>query len=270
MDDKDFQHLKHKILKLTKIDLDSYKSQQMRRRLDMFVGHSGCATVSDYCLKLERDREVLTRLTNFLTINVSEFFRDSALFDTLRKQVLPALLRDNPKLNIWSAGCSHGAEPYSVAMMLDSVASYNRHRILGTDIDEDSLARARSGGPYPAAEVRGVPNAFLRTYFTTSDDGYTVNDQMKRRVQFERHNLLRDRFERGFDLIICRNVTIYFTEATKTELNRKFLDSLKQGGVLFIGGTEVMLDVVDLGFEVVRTSFYRKPATTATKVTTRV
>ncbi len=270
MEDEDFQHLKQKILKLTKIDLDSYKSQQMRRRLDMFVGHSGCVSVTDYCLKLERDRDALTRLTNFLTINVSEFFRDSALFDTLRKQVLPGLLRESPKLNVWSAGCSHGAEPYSVAMILDSISSFSRHRILGTDIDEDSLARARSGGPYPPAEVRGVPQVFLRKYFATSDDGYTVNDPMKQRVQFQQQNLLRDRFERGFDLIICRNVTIYFTEVTKTELNRKFLDSLKPGGVLFIGGTEVMLDVIDLGFEVIRTSFYRKPATTAARVATRV
>ncbi len=257
MDDSEFGYLKSRILKLTAIDLDSYKSQQMRRRLGMFYAHSGAANVVEFCLTLEHDRAALTRLKNFLTINVTEFFRDAALFDRLKQTILPELLAASPSLNVWSAGCSQGAEPYTIALLLES--PLHTHRILATDIDDQALRQAKAGGPYTTADVRGVRPDILRRFFRSENGEHWVTDKIRQRVEFHRQNLLTDRFERGFDLIVCRNVTIYFTDEAKTDLNRRFFQSLKEGGVLFIGGTEVMLDVTNLGFESLKASFYRKP-----------
>ncbi len=259
MNDQDYQYLKRKLLKLTGIDLDSYKSQQMRRRLNMFYAHTGVKNIVEYCQMIEHDRDMLEKLRNFLTINVSEFFRDSASFTQLRSTILPLLLKQSPRLNIWSAGCSHGAEPYSVALVLEGISPGGQHRILATDIDEGALKRARAGGPYNPAEVKNVPSSMLQKYFVNSNGDHMFSEKIRRKVEFRQQNLLRDRFEEGFHLIICRNVTIYFTEKTKNEINRKFFNSLRSGGILFIGGTEAMLDVTSLGFIGLRPSFYQKP-----------
>ncbi len=232
----------------------------MRRRLNMFFTHTRAKNVVEYGHMLEQNQNMLEELRNFLTINVSEFFRDSSPFEQLQTLILPQLLKNTPRLNIWSAGCSHGAEPYTIAMILEQISPYHNHRILATDIDEGVLKQAKAGGPYSPAEVKGVSSIFLRRYFTSSNGGYMVIDKIRRRVEFRRQNLLCDEFEQSFDLVICRNVTIYFTDEAKRELNRRFYHSLKDGGVLFIGGTEVMLDVVSIGFKGLKASFYQKPA----------
>lgn len=259
MDDKSYEYLKRKVLKLTNIDLDSYKSQQMRRRLGMFLTHTRYENIVSYAAALERDEEMLQKLRNFITINVSEFFRDDSPFEYLQNNILPKLLKNNSSLNIWSAGCSQGQECYSVAMILSSISPGQSHRILATDIDEDSLKKARDGGPYSPGDLKNVQQTFLKKYFTCSGEEYGVIERIKNKVKVQELNLISDKFERGFDLIICRNVTIYFTEETKRELNERFFQSLKDGGVLFIGGTEVMLDASSIGFKQMGTSFYQKP-----------
>jgi len=231
--------------------------------LDTFVAHTAAENIVDYGQMLERNQNMLDELRGFLTINVSEFFRDLSPFEQLRTSILPQLLKNAPRLNIWSAGCSHGEEPYSVTMILESISPYHNHRILATDIDEGALKRAKAGGPYGPDGVRSVSPIFRQRYFTSSNGDYMVTDRIRRRVEFRQQDMLRDDFEQGFDLIICRNVTIYFTEEAKRELNQKFYNSLKDGGILFIGGTEVMLEVISLGFKRLGASFYRKPAPSA-------
>ena len=259
MNDQDYEYLKRKLLTLTGIDLDSYKSQQMRRRLNMFYAHTGAGNIMEYCQMIKHDRDMLDKLRNFITINVSEFFRDSASFTQLRTSILPLLLKQNPRLNIWSAGCSHGAEPYSVALALEGISPGGRHRILATDIDDGALKRARAGGPYNPAEVKNVSSSILQKYFINSSGDYMFSEKIKRKVEFRQQNLLSDRFEDGFHLIICRNVTIYFTEEAKRGINQRFFNALRPGGILFIGGTEAMLDVTNLGFIGLKPSFYQKP-----------
>lgn len=267
MDDQEYQYLKRKILKLINVNLDSYKSQQMRRRLNMFLAHTEAKNVVDYTHMLERNQNMLDELRSFLTINVSQFFRDPSPFEQLRRLILPQLLQNSPRLNIWSAGCSHGEEPYSIAMILESISPYHHHRILATDIDEGALNQAKAGGPYTPDAVKNVSSIFLRRYFIASNGGYLVSDKIRQRVVFRQQNLLCDAFGQGFDLIICRNVTIYFTEEAKRELNQRFYHSLKDGGVLFIGGTEVMLDIASAGFKGLAVSFYQKPVPGSTRKT---
>ncbi len=262
MNVKEYDFLKLKVFKLAGLSLDAYKSEQMMRRLDGYISRSGYAGVVPFCGAIERDNEALQMLMNFLTINVSEFFRDAEQFKVLKTRVIPDLLSKSKSLNIWSAGCSIGAEPYSVAMMLAELSPNGRHRILATDLDDQSLDRAQAGGPYSDSHLEQVTSGTKLKNFVKSDDGFVVAPRFRAMVDFRRHNLLNDRFEQGFDLIMCRNVTIYFTEQTKVELNRKFVRSLKDDGVLFIGSTESLLDAQALGLKRMFASFFRKDGST--------
>jgi chemotaxis protein methyltransferase CheR len=160
---------------------------------------------------------------------------------------------------VWSAGCSRGHEPYSLAILLAEVTGfYCRHFILATDIDRSALQQAQAGGPYSADDVTNVSLALLQRYFRTHDDGFYVLEKLQRKVTFQQHNLLADPFESGLDLIVCRNVVIYFTPEIKDRLYKNFHDALRPGGVLFVGGTEVLSKASAQGFDMVGISFYRR------------
>ncbi len=258
MNDQEYSYLKNKVFKLAGLNLDSYKSQQMRRRLEGYIARSNMPIVSAYCRTIEQDRKKLRELLDFLAINVSEFFRDPSPFDYLRTLVLPGLLKRSPRLNIWSAACSGGHEPYSIAIILEEFSSYHRHRILATDIDESALEQARRGGPYTSADVRNVDKRLLHKYFVQTEDGYWITPKIRGRVEVRRHNLLSEPFEKGFDLVVCRNAIIYFSDNVRNKLYEEFYRSLKVDGVLFIGGSEAILQPGTLGFSLLCPSFYRK------------
>ncbi len=258
MDDKEFSFLKQQIQVLTGIDLENYKSEQMRRRLEGFLSRTPDIGVEPYCKLLARDAAALQRLKDFLTINVSEFFRDTAQFEVLKAKIIPNLLDASEHLRVWSAGCSIGAEAYSMAMILAELQPKGAHRIFGTDLDTAVLSKAKAGGPYTAADVKNVPRHLLLKYFTHPGDDYYIVDKIKEKVTFQQHNLLKDPFSQGFDLIVCRNVVIYFADEAKRKLNKEFCNSLKEHGVLFIGSTETLLDAQELGLKRVSTSFYQK------------
>lgn len=258
MRDLEYSYLKTRIKQLTGVDLDNYRERQMRRRLTSFISRTSAPSVVAYCRMVEGDRAMLDDLRSFLTIKVSEFFRDPLPFEQLKTEILPQLLMDRPRLNIWSTGCSVGGEPYSMAIILDKLTPFARHRILATDIDVVSLEKARAGGPYRSNEVRNVPTQILREYFDVFEDSYRVKDKIRHRVDFGKHDLLRDPFETGFDLIVCRNVTIYFTEEAKVRLNQQFCQSLSPGGILFVGGTEAIARARELGLTTLGHCFYQK------------
>lgn len=259
MNDHEYAYLKHTILSLTNFRLENYKDRQMRRRLAAFIESKGHGVMS-YCRLIEGDREALRLLEDYLTINVSEFFRDTVQFDMLQNTILPALLARKPNLNVWSAGCSHGGEPYSLAITLEELSPGRFHKIVGTDIDDKVLSIARNGGPYTDSDVTNVEGRLLQKYFEGSVEGHMVKRDLRRRVEFLRHDLLQDRFESGFDLVLCRNVVIYFTEEAKARLYRDFHDSLTNGGVLFTGATEALMRAATLGFRRLQSGFYAKDA----------
>ena len=195
MDDTSYEYLKRSILKLTSIDLDHYKPQQMRRRLNMLFEYSKYENVVAYVAALQKDKELLGKLRDFLTINVSEFFRDKTLFDYLQNVVLPELMQKSPVLNIWSAGCSRGEEPYSLAIILSMLCPGKPHRILATDIDDNSLIKAKTGGPYNLGEIKDLPSSIISRYFTVSGSEVMVTSNIKKMVEIKRHDLLNDRFD---------------------------------------------------------------------------
>jgi len=253
-----FEVLRRRFLALTGIDLDGYRGAQLERRLGAFLARRGFPDVAALAVALEADPALLEEFRNYLTINVSEFFRNPDRFEELRNRILPELLARSPVLRIWSAGCSIGAEIYSVAMILAELTPGRRHYLVGTDIDRPVLERARRA-VFTEQEVRLVPERLLRRFFQVGQDGaYHLDRRLAETVEFRYHNLLRDPLLADMDLILCRNVVIYFTEEAKERLYRGFRDSLRPGGYLFLGGTEMIFNARHLGLEPVSPCFYRK------------
>ncbi len=259
METQEYEFVKREILRLTGVDLNCYKSVQMQRRLGTYLVRSGQPDWRSFFVAIKGDAAQLARLKDHLTINVSAFVRDPEKFNYLQERLLPDMLRIRPNLRVWSAGCSRGHEPYTLAMILARLAGPRRnHYILATDIDKSALEHARAGGPYPREDVANVPPAWLSTYFEETKDGYRVIDSLRRQVNFREQNMLSDRFESGFDLIVCRNVVIYFTNDVKHELYQRLCAALRPGGILFVGGTEIVSRASEIGFETAGITFYRR------------
>jgi chemotaxis protein methyltransferase CheR len=262
MKEQDYIILRDKLFALTKLDLDSYKSQQMRRRLAFYMETRNENDIYSFCKKLENDAEALHKLLDYITINVTEFFRDEWAFKELQKNIIPALIQRNPnKLRIWSAGCSNGGEPYSLAMLLREITGSRNHYILATDFDEMSLLKAKSGGPYTQDALKGVPSDFVKQYMKIEGEHSRMHEDITSMVKFQQHNMLSDGFEENFDLICCRNVTIYFTKEAQESLYQRFNHALKFAGVLFIGATEFVTTPGAFGFVKLGTCFYQKTST---------
>jgi chemotaxis protein methyltransferase CheR len=259
MDAWEYNYIRRKTLLLTGIDLNDYKAPQMQRRLQVYLNRSGYPNWPRFFQTLQGDAAALNQFKNYLTINVSSFFRDPDKYQHLQTVILPEILRHRASLRVWSAGCSHGQEAYSVAILLaEATGSSTKHHILATDIDTSALERGRAGGPYLADELVHIPPPLRETYFNSQPSGYQVNEPLRRSVIFRQHNLLADPFAGSFDLIICRNVVIYFEPAAKEKLYQRFCEALRPGGVLFVGGTEIVSKAVDIGLEPAGISFYRR------------
>lgn len=259
MDERDWSTFKQKLNAKAGIDLDLYKEAQMKRRINNLVMRKGFKGFTEYFDFVVKDKDEFASFIEYLTINVSEFFRTPEKFSELETTIIPELLKRSSKLNIWSAGCSIGAEPYSLAMILAEKTPGARHRILASDLDVDILEKAKEG-IYTENELKAISLGRKQKYFTKNENNkYVVSPDIKAKIEFRRHNLLKDPFESNFDLILCRNVVIYFTEEAKDKLYRNFFQALKPGGILFVGGTEAVLNYRDMGYENHRPFFYRRP-----------
>ncbi|MCG7343031.1 protein-glutamate O-methyltransferase CheR [Sporosarcina sp. ACRSL] len=245
------------IKKKTGIDLSLYKEAQMKRRLTSLYEKRGFRNFSDYYEAIHNDKQLLDEFLDRMTINVSEFYRNAQRWEVLEKKIFPILLAKNKKLKIWSAACSTGEEPYSLAMVLASHVPLRDISILATDLDSGVLERAKVG-LYPERSLKEVPKHILDKYFVNEGQHYQVKDEIKKTVQFKRQNLLGDSYGSGFDLIVCRNVMIYFTEEAKDQIYSDFSKALRPGGILFVGSTEQIFNPSKYGFESVETFFYRK------------
>jgi chemotaxis protein methyltransferase CheR len=259
MEDRDFTTFIHRIKEQTGIDLSLYKEQQMKRRLTTLRQRRGFDSFQDFYEAMMQDQNLFYEFLDRMTINVSEFWRNPNRWETLESVFLPQLLARERNLKCWSAACSTGEEPYTLAMILAEKGVLGSAEILATDIDEGALAKAKQG-VYMDRSVREVPARYLQKYFAQSVGTYRVADELKNAVRFAKQNLLADPFESNFDLIICRNVMIYFTDQAKQMLFHKFARALKPGGILFVGSTEQIFSPAQYGLEWAETFFYRKKA----------
>ncbi|KIN34912.1 protein-glutamate O-methyltransferase CheR [Bacillus subtilis] len=242
---------------LTGVDLTLYKEAQMKRRLTSLYEKKGFQSFKDFAAALEEDQALLNETLDRMTINVSEFYRNYKRWEVLETAILPLIKTSRP-LKIWSAACSTGEEPYTLAMLLDQQKGLPGYQILATDIDEKALEKAKKG-VYQERSLQEVPLSVKDRYFTqNANRSYEVKPEIQKNITFKKHNLLADRYEQDFDLIVCRNVFIYFTESAKEELYLKMAHSLKKNGVLFVGSTEQIFNPEKFGLVPADTFFYQK------------
>lgn len=253
----DFTAFKNQMMKVFRLDLNSYKEAQLKRRLENLMCKQNANEYKDFFNILVQDRKVYESFLDNLTINVSEFFRDLMRWRELELNYLPQLLARNRSLKIWSAACSNGCEPYSLAMLLEELTPSKNHRIEATDLDKKILLAAQ-GGKYKEDAIRNVNKKRLTLYFDRDRDEYIVKHRIKQMVSFRRHDLLTDSFGSGYDLILCRNVAIYFTREAQDRLNQKFVRSMAPGGILFIGGSEMIFNYQSIGYQKLSPCFYKK------------
>ena len=253
----DYEGFKKSILSLTGIDLNSYKEKQMKRRIDSLISKNNFSGYYDYVKELKVNSKLYNEFINFITINVSEFYRNPSQWEVLEKEILPELLRKAGNLKIWSSACSTGEEPYTLAMILTNCMPVENIRILATDIDKTVLKKAEEG-VYIYKSLENLPQCFQKRFFTKSDNLYKVVDEIKRCVDFKQLDLLKDPYPKDCDLILCRNVLIYFTEEAKAGIYQKFNRSLKTGGILFVGSTEQIIMANKYNLKPIKTFFYQK------------
>lgn len=252
-----YESFKKQVYSLIGIELSSYKEKQMKRRIQSLLTRNNYNDFDDYFEGLKKDNRLLDEFINYLTINVSEFFRNPAQWEVLEKDILPELIKSNRKLNIWSSACSTGEEPYTLVMLLTRFFSLNDINIFATDIDLGAIEKAKIG-IYNEKSLQNVPNDLKIKYFESIGSNYKIHQSIKDRVQFKRIDLLQDRYPNDCHLILCRNVLIYFTEDAKVNIYKKFHDSLSSDGVLFVGSTEQIIMPERYNLKSAKTFFYKK------------
>lgn len=267
-DERGFKFLLDKIMRNRNIDFSQYRSQVLERRIQHRLHLTGCGTYLDYVMLLNKDPQEYDRLIEALTIKVSEFFRDAKVFDLLGDMIIPEIIsqkqaRGAKRIRAWSCGAALGQEAYSMAILFcETLGSYLNSfdiKILATDIDEDALEKA-PWGSYDKGALRKMSPHLLFKYFTRIGDRYIVSDRAKSLVTFKYSDIVSNNAMSGVDLLLCRNLLIYFQKELQEEAFDNLFAALNLGGFLILGKTENLtpqmldnLEVVD-----VRERIYKK------------
>ncbi|OYT48304.1 MAG: chemotaxis protein CheR [Desulfurococcales archaeon ex4484_42] len=243
------REVKNLLRKYGGIDITGYKDDFIMRRIKARMIALNLKDIDDYIdyLRYNLKKEII-ELLNSISINVSEFFRDPWVWETLRKYVLRVLQSKDVLrvVRIWSAGCSRGEEPYSMAILIsellnDDIKKYTI-AIYATDIDKEALSYARRG-VYHLNSLRNVPKNILSKYFVPlGDDLYAVKPEIKKMVRFQYHDLTKDPPLPYMDVVLCRNVLIYFSKELQCKVLLNLYKSLKPGGYLVLGASEYLND----------------------------
>lgn len=252
-----YDEFKKKVARLTGLDLDIYKFQ-IHRRIHTLMNNWGLSGYEEYFSVISKDPEKKKEFLNYITINVTEFFRNPPRWKVMKEEVFPELRKiEGGSLNFWSAGCSTGEEPYSLAMLARE--SGVPCKILAVDLDDGALEKA-TRGTYREAQLVNIPADIRKMSFSSSEKGfYDILPEVKRMITFRKANLLKSDFPKNQHLILCRNVVIYFSAETKKMLYEKFFESLADGGFLVVGTTEQIFEYSRIGFEQEGSFLYRKP-----------
>ncbi len=234
----DYSDFKNAFFHHTGLDLNLYKDKQMERRIRQLIQREEKRGFKEFYAYLAAAPSALERFMNYLTINTSEFFRDEKVYNHLVAEIIPELIKYFPgRLVIWSAGCSIGAEPYTIAIIMDRLRVLSRLEIHATDVDDKALLIAQKGCYNQKQLGKTLPDV-VNKYFLQESDLFYVKPEIRQAVKFRRHNLLTDDPVSGCHMILCRNVFIYFKPETQHFLLQRFSASLKPGGFMVIGSSE--------------------------------
>ena len=240
------------------VDLSQYKRAQMERRVRTWTQRRGTPELAEYGKRLRKDPEELDAFLDRVTINVSHLWRHEDQFEALRRSILPELAPKG-RIRIWSAGCSYGAEAYTIAAVCRETVPNVRVEIQGTDLDKRMIARARTG-VFTPEDARTAPPRMLERHFDAQPNGgWIAKPELQRVVRFETGDLLRmpipaDRY----DVVFCRNTVIYFTEEVRDALHERLVKALAPGGYLVVGTSERVADPRALGLTSPFHFIYRK------------
>ena len=238
-------------------DFTGYRMSMIERRVQKRVYATKSDNLDDYLVYIDNNTDELDKLIDVFTINVSRFFRNSLTFESFGKKVIPDLFQAKAKendnsLRIWSAGCSFGEEPYSVAITLKEYLKKEETsinlKIFATDIDKKALVRA-SKGIYNFESIKKIKYGIFQEYFTEKGGEFSLDPEIKKMVQFSFYDLLDknrlappDSIFGGFDIVLCRNVLIYFEADAQKIIFNKLYESLNKNGYLILGEAEVPIE----------------------------
>lgn len=256
-EDDGFEDLLRKIHAERNLDFRDYKAVSLRRRINKQLFANGLDSYWEYIGFLDSHPDEYPRLLDTVLINVSEFFRDPEAWEVIGSRVLPDIIRrkaPGETIRVWSAGCSTGEEPYTLGILLaemlgEAIDSFEV-KIYATDADEAALATARKG-VYGTQRLKNLSDGLLGKYFSREGDCYKISHSIRRMVAFGAQNLVSDPPISRLDLLVCRNVQIYFNSELQTRLLSTFSFALNPGGYAFFGKSESlqfgsrMLKVVD-------------------------
>lgn len=244
--DDDFNFLVRKISKSSGIVLTGYRDSYLKRRIDLRMKAAGVDNYAKYLGLLERDQSEMKEVINTLTVNVTEFMRDKTPFMFFREEILPDIMerKKQCKSNIvrfWSAACSYGEEPYSIAICSKEVLPDDwTVSIYATDIEEKCLKGA-SQGIYSREQLKNLDPSLVMKYFEPSGEDFKVKNIRKLSIRFQKHDLTSEApISKHFDAVFCRNVMIYFNEGQKIKMLKDFYEALSDDGYLIIGKSETL------------------------------
>ncbi|WOF15868.1 protein-glutamate O-methyltransferase CheR [Methanoplanus sp. FWC-SCC4] len=253
MTDKDFQGLTRSIERILGIQCGCYKEDYIKRRVLSRMRITGKENYKDYTtyfLSTESEKDLLR---NALTINVTKFYRDKEVFDLVKTNIIPDILRKKGRIRIWSAGCATGEEPYTLSIIINDILRLKSDlqiTIFATDIDREALNKAKDG-IYDKRSLENLSEGQIKRHFNQRDDGkFEVKPHLKEMIKFSQHDLMSQKAVTNYlDIILCRNVTIYFTEKQKNDLARMFHPALLPNGFYIMGKTEFMSREVENLYE---------------------
>ncbi|MBD0267910.1 MAG: protein-glutamate O-methyltransferase CheR [Cyanobacteria bacterium Co-bin8] len=245
-EDVEVRLLVDRVYQLYGYDFRNYAAASLKRRVRNFLRTEGLSSISELQRSVLQDRACVERLLLGLTVNTTAMFRDPSFYVAFREQVVP-ILRTYPFIRIWHAGCSTGQEVYSMAILLQEAGIYHRCRIYATDTNEQVLQAARNG-IYPQSQMQEYTQLYLKAggnrsfseYYTASHGSAILRPTLRQHIVFGMHNLVTDGSFNEFNVILCRNVLIYFNQGLQNQVHKLFYNSLCKFGILGLGKQETL------------------------------
>lgn len=256
----EYNNFKKKFFELTGFNLDCYKDKQMERRIRQFIKNANIDNFYTYYKLIKKNEQERIRFLNFLTINTTSFFRDIPVFEKLEKIVFPELIhRKKTNMKIWSAGCSVGAEPYSIAILMKKFKKRRAsdYKVIATDIDEVALEKAKAG-IFEEQQLKSLYKKTIKEDFMRIGNQFKIKPELQNNIVFKKHDLLSSFYESNFDLILCRNVFIYFTQEAQDNVIKKFANSLNPQGYFVLGSSENIVDHERFDLKKVEVTIFQK------------
>lgn len=243
LEESAYNKVKRMITESAGLNTSGYRDEYLKRRFEIRLRATGANTYARYIIHLKKHPEEFTNLLNDLTINYTTFFRDSDVYQHIEKKLLPKFLFSKTPIKIWSAGCASGEEPYSLSILVHKVfgpsLTRNPVTIFASDIDKDALTKAQNG-VYTARQLSTMDQRTIDKYFTKEGESYHVKDFLKSIIKFEQFDLMKAPMHVNLDLILCRNVMIYFSKEGQQHIHMNFYRALRDGGFFITGKSEIL------------------------------